>query len=275
MIGIYKITNQINGKSYIGKSIHIQQRWREHLYNNSKCSLLKYALQKYGINNFKFEVIEECSQEELTEREIYWIQYYNTFNDGYNLTLGGEGVVKYNMDAVYEDYNFTQSIKQTAKNFKCHENTVRNILREYGVDKTELQLAKPIECLDPRTLKVIKKFSSIQEAADEMKVQRNAIRLALIGEHKSSAGYYWRYIGDNTQFEIDKTIKPWKVKVQKINYYTDEVIEEFESISDAAESVGKDRKNGGSSISSVCNGKRKSAFGYKWKKIVTDLNVAD
>lgn len=52
MIGIYKITNKINNKCYIGQSIHIEQRWEEHLYKNSKCSLLKYALYKYGVDNF-------------------------------------------------------------------------------------------------------------------------------------------------------------------------------------------------------------------------------
>ncbi len=60
MIGIYKITNKLNNKSYIGQSIHIEQRWQEHLYKSSGCSLLKYALYKYGADNFSFEIIEEC-----------------------------------------------------------------------------------------------------------------------------------------------------------------------------------------------------------------------
>jgi group I intron endonuclease len=60
MNGIYKITNRINKKSYIGQSIHIEQLWQEHLYQSTKCSLIKYALFKYGQENFTFEVIEEC-----------------------------------------------------------------------------------------------------------------------------------------------------------------------------------------------------------------------
>ena len=81
MSGIYKITNKINGKSYIGQSIHIEERWKEHLYRNSShISLIKLALQKYGVDNFTFEVIEECSPEELDKKEIYWIKYFDTYN---------------------------------------------------------------------------------------------------------------------------------------------------------------------------------------------------
>ena len=46
-------------------------------------------MRKYGIENFTFSVIEECSQEQLNEREIYWIEYYDTYKNGYNSTLGG------------------------------------------------------------------------------------------------------------------------------------------------------------------------------------------
>ena len=266
MIGIYKITNQINNKSYIGQSIHIEQRWEEHLYKSSQCSLLKYALHKYGVNNFTFEVIEECKQEDLNEREQYWIQYYDSFNNGYNLTMGGDGTVKYSVEAVYEDYLITQSIEKTAKNIGCHPQTARRILREYGINNHEQSDAKPIEQIDTQTLKVIKQYTSIQEAADEMGVDHGAIRMALIGTHKSSAGYYWRFIGENKQFE-PMTVKQWKIKVQQLDYNEDIVINEFKSAADAAEYLGKDRKNGGSQISAACSGRKKSAYGFRWRKI--------
>lgn len=95
MIGIYKITNKINNHCYIGQSIHIHIRWNEHKlkYNwerESNKPLYK-AFMKYGLENFTFEVIEECPVELLNEREMYWIDYYNSFKDGYNVTSGGEG----------------------------------------------------------------------------------------------------------------------------------------------------------------------------------------
>lgn len=95
MIGIYKITNLINGKIYIGQSVDINKRWRQHK-RNSQIKGREYdkylyrAFRKYGLENFSFEVIEECSRELLNEKETYYIQYYKANNEtfGYNETSG-------------------------------------------------------------------------------------------------------------------------------------------------------------------------------------------
>ena len=73
MIGIYKITNLKNGKSYIGQSVHIERRWSEHCIPSSK-SLIGKAIQKYGKENFSFQVLEECSVELLNEKEEFYIK---------------------------------------------------------------------------------------------------------------------------------------------------------------------------------------------------------
>lgn len=92
MIGIYKITNRINNKCYIGKSVNIESRLDQHRNNYHSNIYLQNAIKKYGIENFIFEVIEECSENLLNEKEIYWIKYYGSFGkDGYNLTEGGDG----------------------------------------------------------------------------------------------------------------------------------------------------------------------------------------
>ena len=94
MIGIYKITNKNNNKSYIGQSIHVEKRLSEHKspYNHKRehNKLLYKAFFKHGIENFSFEVIEECDKEELDVREEYWISYYDSYKNGYNATVGGE-----------------------------------------------------------------------------------------------------------------------------------------------------------------------------------------
>ena len=88
MIGIYKITKISNGKSYIGQSNNIERRFQEH--KTKKDIPIEVAIQKYGADAFKFEIIEECKLEELDEKEIYWIAYYNTFKGiGYNCSAGG------------------------------------------------------------------------------------------------------------------------------------------------------------------------------------------
>lgn len=97
MIGIYKITNNINGECYIGQSIHIKQRFAQHKspYEQQRHSDLPLyrAILKYGIQNFTFEIIEECSVEELEEKEQYYISYFHSmvYEKGYNIKSGGEG----------------------------------------------------------------------------------------------------------------------------------------------------------------------------------------
>ncbi len=88
MIGIYKITKKENGKSYIGQSNDIDRRFQEH---KTKTDIpVELAIQKYGINAFTYEVLEECSLDQLDEREMYWIAYYNTYEGfGYNCNAGG------------------------------------------------------------------------------------------------------------------------------------------------------------------------------------------
>lgn len=90
MIGIYKITNKINGKCYIGQSIDIERRWREHKRARDENKILYKDIKRYGIKNFEFKILQECQIDELDELEIYYIKKFDTFNNGYNLTLGGQ-----------------------------------------------------------------------------------------------------------------------------------------------------------------------------------------
>ena len=96
MIGIYKITNNINNKSYIGQSTDIERRFAQHKspYERERFSEkpLYKAIAKYGINNFSFEILEECPVEELSQKEEYYIKKYNSLchKNGYNIRSGGE-----------------------------------------------------------------------------------------------------------------------------------------------------------------------------------------
>lgn len=102
MIGVYRIFNNINGKSYIGVSNDIEKRWKTHktIYDNplnkEYQKTLYKAFRKYGLENFSFEVLEEfTNSEKLYEREKYWIKIYDSFENGYNDSEGGEfGSVK-------------------------------------------------------------------------------------------------------------------------------------------------------------------------------------
>lgn len=97
MQGIYKITNKINQKCYIGKSKNITERWNYHKtrYNDEReyDKPLYRAFRKYGIENFTFDILEELQEydKESNEREKYWIKFYNSYEKGYNGTKGGDG----------------------------------------------------------------------------------------------------------------------------------------------------------------------------------------
>ena len=95
IVGIYKFTNKISGKSYIGQSINVKQRYTNHIWSSkldTPQQKFDYAIKKYGIDKFNFEVIEELeTSERLNEREIYWIKFYDTFKGcGYNMNAGGK-----------------------------------------------------------------------------------------------------------------------------------------------------------------------------------------
>ena len=99
--GIYKITNQVNGKVYIGQSIDIEKRWEDHCLKTFRQNSEEYnyplyqSIRKYGLENFKFEILEECSSKELNQKEIEYIALYESYppdkGKGYNQTPGGQG----------------------------------------------------------------------------------------------------------------------------------------------------------------------------------------
>lgn len=87
------------------------------------------AIRKYGIENFNFDIIEECSADELNEREKYWISYYNSYGEnGYNLTPGGDGYLKAPSEKVIQLFNSNLSIDEIADIFDCSKNTIIQIL---------------------------------------------------------------------------------------------------------------------------------------------------
>lgn len=94
--GIYKITNLITNKVYIGQAVDIKNRWachRNHI--QEKRTALQCAMYRYGIENFKFEILETCPRQQLNDLEIKYIQLYNSYiysenSNGYNMTTGGD-----------------------------------------------------------------------------------------------------------------------------------------------------------------------------------------
>lgn len=138
---IYKITNLINNKVYIGQTERtIELRWKQHLNNVDKLSYSLYsAIKKYGINNFKIEELEQCPIEELDYKEQYWIKKYNSYSNGYNENLGGNGNFKYNYNEIIQLWNEGCSCKEIINKIGCSSTTLTEILDKFNINKEERQ----------------------------------------------------------------------------------------------------------------------------------------
>lgn len=130
MVGIYKITNLVNGKIYVGQSIDIIERWNQHKWKAFNPNEVAYksaihnAFRKYGIENFQLEVIEECSVEMLDDRERFWIQELDCLvPNGYNILIGGQQI---RSDRVCSNCGGTLSYgTKTHLCRKCYEDQIR------------------------------------------------------------------------------------------------------------------------------------------------------
>lgn len=139
---IYKITNRVNNKVYIGQTrFTVEHRFKQHLKNHNiehRTQPLYLAFAKYGIDNFYVETLEECPVDKLDEREIFWIAKYDSFNHGYNATLGGSKGCKYfwtdnQYDEIRSMYLSGFTSKKIADQFGVSSYTIISILKSMGV----------------------------------------------------------------------------------------------------------------------------------------------
>ena len=92
--GIYKIENNLNHKIYIGQSVDIERRWKQHISSSNDVKHPLYYNQlyrdfrHYGIDNFTFSIVQEISEGSLDEAELYWMKHYDTLKNGYNISAG-------------------------------------------------------------------------------------------------------------------------------------------------------------------------------------------
>ena len=137
---IYCITNLINSKRYIGKTVNnIKERFKEHCRDSRKerCNKrpLYDAMNKYGVENFIVEELEYVEDDnKLSEREIYWINELQTYGrNGYNATKGGDGTILYDHNEIVELYNLGYSTGQIASKLNCDTSTIRKVLKSKGI----------------------------------------------------------------------------------------------------------------------------------------------
>ena len=176
--GIYSITNKINGKMYIGQTTNdFEKRWGEHkrelrknIHYNDK---LQRAWNKYGEESFEFEVVHICDElDNLNRLEVYYIYKYNSFNDGYNLTVGGDGVEGCNEEERLKNLQLiTQRIlDKRGISIKQIENAkilLSEIDKEYSTFKAA-ELVSKKTCIDIETVLRIYRLNSYRNIKSEL-----------------------------------------------------------------------------------------------------------
>lgn len=237
MAYIYKITNDINGKMYIGKTEFPDpyERWKEHLndYKKARCKKrpLYEAINKYGETHFHFEVIEETDAPE--EREQYWINKLHTyigFKDckGYNATLGGDGksYLNLNEEAIIkyhtEEANYLTGI--TANYFNVSAKTIKKILKKYNIPWIVLNdSGKMINFKETGVVIQVNKdnkyiinvFTGTKEVEDILNMNNKVINEACSCRGSTphyAYGYLWYYGKD-----LSKAIEKGEIKEMKVN----------------------------------------------------------
>lgn len=287
---IYKITNSINGKIYIGQTRRtIDERWQQHK-SCASCKNLGYksklydAMRKYGVAAFKIEEVEQCFDEFLDERETHWIRFYDAINSGYNIAIGGRGhiseckqIVQFDLDGNY--IQTFASISEIVSLFnvkpQCIYSACNGAKRQSAgyqwrfledAEKCSMKLTaiKPV----PKVKEVhqyamsgeyVASYKSISSAVAKFGFHgTGGIRRACIGEIRWAYGYRWSY--EKVDKLPDIRDDGSNQKIVQIDF-NGNVIAVYDKMIDASKAVGKSQ----SAIWSVCNGRYSQTAGFKWE----------
>lgn len=217
MLGeIYLIENDINDKIYIGKTLKsTEYRFREHIrdafmYRDRDANNKFYnALRKYGAEHFRARCIGKFNADELNDMEIYYIKKYNSYKNGYNSTLGGDGTTTLSFDDetiknILVKYRNGESIVKIASFYNVSTFSISNILRKMGINTGE-RATKPkkiVMCDD--SYNHIKLYESIMDAVIDFGMDYsktgtrnfyNAVNKAC-KECTTAYEYRWQYYND-------------------------------------------------------------------------------
>ena len=233
---IYVITNCQNNKQYIGQTSRtIKERYKEHLKDSQNLNYkypLYLAMRKYGVEQFFVKQIEECPNDKLNEREIYWINKLNTYKNGYNATTGGQGSSTCTKEEIIQIQQWWNEGKSAGEiktlTGRCKE-SISHILQHYcnisqkeilsrGQQKrdsstrkgfimtaeTRKEIAdsqkKWVQMTDVKTNLPIKKFFGLQEAILFLRqngypnANKSGISRACNNIRKTYYGYKWEYL---------------------------------------------------------------------------------
>lgn len=240
---VYKITNKINNKIYIGQTKNFKIRKRQHLklYKNNKNSLIDLAINKYGSNNFEWEVLKECqSQDELNFWETYYIEKFNAtdLNNGYNLKGGGA----------------KPWLSEETKR-KIGDSQKGKLNHMYNKKSKENKSSKPLINL---TLNI--KYDSVMQCAKKENKSFSHIAAVCRGVRGTCGGCVYRYLDKNNQIIEPKYSKAPHRKL--IRCVETNVI--YQNCNDAKRKLGYGTSKH-NEIHDYFYNRRKLAYGCHWE----------
>lgn len=213
MAYIYKITNDINEKVYIGKTIYdIATRLKQHQYDcNKRCGEIRplyRAMRKYGFEHFHIEQLEECSDVDASDREQYWIRYYNSYigfpdSNGYNATMGGDGSFRVDRNWIIALWNEGKGRFQIHKITNYDMDTVTSVLKNIGIPDSELKQrhfrdaclsqSKKVAKIDLETGEILHIYNTVADAKRSVGGSKHVSQVCN-GHRKSCQGFGWKFV---------------------------------------------------------------------------------
>ncbi|MFA5355766.1 MAG: NUMOD1 domain-containing DNA-binding protein [Candidatus Paceibacterota bacterium] len=247
---VYKATNKINGKVYIGITTKtLKDRIAQHLSRSKSGGAFYFqqAIKKYGIESFDFETITEClTKEELEEKEIFYIFEYQAVNKeyGYNLTYGGEGVKRWTPE-------MKQKVSRSNKGKKRSPEVIKKMgERRKGKKASDETKRKISEGVQAHLLKY-GPYHPTEEEKKRASLTHKGVKFSEERKLSMSKAAQKR--------EPVGAAKPRKA-VQQLDS-SGGVLNEYVSGWEASRIIGVSQM----CISDVCNGKRKTAKGFTWR----------
>lgn len=191
---IYIIKNNFNDKVYIGQTIQsLKLRWQEHCRKgsskNEQNMRIKKAIHKYGKENFTIKELEICDVKDLDIREIYYINFYNSYKNGYNSTLGGKSGTKplklsnIEQQNCIELYKLGFSLRSIAKEFNVDKATIKHIIE---INNENLRKSRTYKFSINERLQILEdlKYLSRKEIIEKWKISKSYLSQLINGKRR-------------------------------------------------------------------------------------------
>lgn len=269
---IYKRTSP-SGKYYIGKTTGPENiRWTAHISealnpnSNSHCYLLNKAIQKYGKDNFTLEILEDnIPSELLAEKEMYYIEKYKAYYldppyMGYNMTRGGEGVLKYSDEEILHAWEEGLTVQKIADKLGASRPTIRHRLNELGISQEE-RIKRGVE-------KTSHNQSEFEEYREELLILYREGKTVeeickILHRSENTITKYFRKLGIIKEETVGRRSK----RIYQIDIKTNKILNVFNSCAEAARNVNNGNISSAKTL--IATAARNStmgrtAYGYKW-----------